>query len=98
VYWKNIPGYEERADWKNIPGYEERADCKKCGGLETKNPRWFKCQAHGQSEVWEAAETLWNKTTEIKDRKNKWIDPSEALIRGLKAVKKVERFSTTQTL
>ena len=59
--------------WKNIPGYEERASCKICGGLETIDHILLECNAKGREEAWDMAERLWKETT--KRSKNKWKNP-----------------------
>ena len=47
--------------WKNIPGYSERADCQHCLNLETMDHILFSCEIEGREKIWDMAEKLYKK-------------------------------------
>ncbi|KAI0650599.1 hypothetical protein C8Q79DRAFT_900271 [Trametes meyenii] len=60
--WKAIHGaHRVGAYWKNIPGYEERAQCRECGPEESLGHILTQCKAPGQSEAWALAQAILEK-------------------------------------
>lgn len=57
------------AYWNHIPGFEERGFCSFCAKngdyqtLETEQHIWLDCPFNGQTEAWEEAKSLWERTS-----------------------------------
>ena len=77
---------EIRAYWKNVPGYEERAYCEYCQNLETMDHILFSCTIEGREQIWEMAEKLYELPMKANKRLS-WTVPSKALLRGLCSLK-----------
>lgn len=56
-------GYKVGSHWEHIAGFEDRADCPTCGVSETTEHILTKCDAPGESQIWELASELWTKKT-----------------------------------
>ena len=73
--------------WNNLPGHEERAFCSACRkmrgtqALESEQHLWMECENNGQTQAWEAAKNIWQRTTS-----RNWPDVSMGLIRGAAAL------------
>lgn len=60
--WKIIhDGHRIGGWWKNIPGYEQRAQCETCGTEEDMSHILTTCTAPGQQEVWNLVKDTWEK-------------------------------------
>src|SRR5882724_12968935 len=85
--WKLIHNrLRSGAYWKNVPGYEERAYCKYCQNVETMDHILFSCTIEGREKIWEMAEKLYELPMKEINRLS-WTVPSEALLRGLSSLK-----------
>ena len=67
--------------FKNIPGWEDKATCK-CGVLETLEHIIMKCPHNHSKEIWDLARTTWR---EITTRPNQWHQPNLFDILGITA-------------
>ncbi|KAH9917474.1 uncharacterized protein B0H18DRAFT_883793 [Fomitopsis serialis] len=61
--WKSIHGaYRIGSYWKNIPGYEERAKCRLCGVTESMAHILTECAALERWLIWGYVERAWTRT------------------------------------
>ncbi|CAK5278421.1 unnamed protein product [Mycena citricolor] len=57
-------GYKVGDHWRKIPGHEEKAYCKHCGEvIENMEHILLRCEAAGQSQIWDLANVIWKKKT-----------------------------------
>jgi ribonuclease HI len=56
-------GYKVGSYWKKLGDFDERMECRVCGVDETMDHILTKCDAPGQSEVWELASRVWHNKT-----------------------------------
>jgi ribonuclease HI len=75
-------GYKVGDHWKKIEGFEDRENCKKCGILETMEHILTKCDAPGQSQIWDLVSGVWMMKT------GKEMRPSFGEIMACGAIKK----------
>jgi ribonuclease HI len=56
-------GYKVGDHWKKIEGFEDRENCRKFGVLETMEHILTRCDAPGQSQIWDLASEVWTMKT-----------------------------------